>query len=85
MQTTYYILCKVGVLKPLFEDALAGFSRTRKGSGFSGSKQRKLIQELLRPMDTLALLMASLGHDVGHPGVTNRFLVSTTGYTRILS
>jgi hypothetical protein len=31
---------------------------------------------LLRPVDILGLLMASLGHDVGHPGVNNGFMVN---------
>lgn len=34
------------------------------------------IAQLLRPIDILAILMASLGHDVGHPGVNNGFMAS---------
>ncbi|CAG9331046.1 CHK1_6 [Blepharisma stoltei] len=30
----------------------------------------------LSPLDTISSLVASLGHDVGHPGLTNRFLVN---------
>jgi hypothetical protein len=30
---------------------------------------------LLRPIDVLALMMAGLGHDLGHPGVNNGFMV----------
>jgi hypothetical protein len=33
------------------------------------------IQDLLKPLDIFALLMASVGHDVGHPGVNNNFMV----------
>lgn len=28
------------------------------------------------PLETIAALLASLAHDVGHPGLTNRFLVN---------
>lgn len=34
------------------------------------------IQDFLRPEDIFALIVASIGHDVGHPGVNNMFLVS---------
>lgn len=34
------------------------------------------LQSLLEPVHILALLLASLGHDVGHPGVNNGFMVS---------
>jgi hypothetical protein len=33
------------------------------------------VQDLLRPEDIFALIVASIGHDVGHPGVNNMFLV----------
>lgn len=34
------------------------------------------IDQLLRPKDIFALLIASIGHDVGHPGVNNMFMAS---------
>ncbi|KAF9933969.1 3',5'-cyclic-nucleotide phosphodiesterase [Linnemannia zychae] len=34
------------------------------------------IADFLRPEDIFALLVASIGHDVGHPGVNNMFLVN---------
>ncbi|MGK7577986.1 hypothetical protein ACSRCD_23080, partial [Salmonella enterica] len=33
------------------------------------------IASLLSPFDTLTLLISAIGHDVGHPGVNNFFLV----------
>ena len=35
-------------------------------------------QDLLRPNDVFALLIAALGHDAAHPGVNNMFMVSNT-------
>ena len=32
--------------------------------------------ELLTPIETLASIIANLGHDIGHPGLTNRFLIN---------
>lgn len=34
------------------------------------------VSDFLRPEDIFALLVASIGHDVGHPGVNNMFLVN---------
>lgn len=34
------------------------------------------IQALLGPFDALTLLITAIGHDVGHPGVNNAFLVT---------
>jgi hypothetical protein len=34
------------------------------------------IAQLLKPFDALTLLVSAIGHDVGHPGVNNAFLVA---------
>lgn len=34
------------------------------------------IAQLLHPFDALTLLISAIGHDVGHPGVNNAFLVA---------
>jgi len=34
------------------------------------------LASILQPFDALVLLVSALGHDVGHPGVNNAFLVS---------
>ncbi|KAF2084288.1 HD-domain/PDEase-like protein, partial [Saccharata proteae CBS 121410] len=34
------------------------------------------IASLLKPFDALCLLVSAIGHDVGHPGVNNAFLVA---------
>ena len=35
------------------------------------------IQKYLTPVETLASILAALGHDVAHPGVTSRYLITT--------
>ena len=35
------------------------------------------IQKYLNPIETLASIIAALGHDVGHPGVTSRYLITS--------
>ena len=37
-----------------------------------GTRQAR---ELLRTQDVLAILIAAMGHDVGHPGLSNAFMV----------
>jgi hypothetical protein len=39
-------------------------------------KERSPIANLLKPFDALTLLISAIGHDVGHPGVNNAFLVA---------
>ncbi|KAK0929602.1 3',5'-cyclic-nucleotide phosphodiesterase [Friedmanniomyces endolithicus] len=34
------------------------------------------LEQLLTPLDALILLISAIGHDVGHPGVNNAFLVA---------
>lgn len=66
MQTTWYCLCSIRVLKT---------SWWHLNLDTPDSLHEEHIKNLLRPIDILALLMASLGHDVGHPGVNNGFMV----------
>jgi hypothetical protein len=66
MQSTWYFLCSIQVLHA------AEFSETHIPTAVVHSDK---ASALLRPIDILGLLMASLGHDVGHPGVNNGFMV----------
>ncbi|CAG9329519.1 unnamed protein product [Blepharisma stoltei] len=38
--------------------------------------RKSVLSEQLADIDLLAIVVASLGHDVGHPGLTNRFLIN---------
>ncbi|KAF2625832.1 HD-domain/PDEase-like protein [Macroventuria anomochaeta] len=40
------------------------------------SNKKSPIADLLKPFDALTLLISAIGHDVGHPGVNNAFLVA---------
>ena len=39
-------------------------------------REPSTIAYLLKPFDALTLLISAIGHDVGHPGVNNAFLVA---------
>ena len=65
MQAIFYFLLQLGVLSPYPSSASAG---TRKAVS--------PIAALLKPFDALTLLITAIGHDVGHPGVNNAFLVA---------
>ena len=45
-----------------------------KGKWHRDSKS-SAIGSLLKPMHVLALLVAAIGHDVGHPGLSNAYMV----------
>lgn len=62
MQSTWYFLCSMHALTSPY------WSRHDDGPSSSAICP-------LKPIQLLALLMASLGHDVGHPGVNNGFMV----------
>lgn len=66
MQANYYFLCKIGAIQPMSGEILGKSSENPIDSQ---------IRDLLQPLDIFALLMASIGHDVGHPGVNNNFMV----------
>lgn len=45
------------------------------------SKAENLNPPLLTPLQSLGLLVAALGHDVGHPGVTNAYMIKLSAPT----
>ncbi|KAF0469187.1 HD-domain/PDEase-like protein [Gigaspora margarita] len=68
LQAMFLFLCKMGLIPPLFSS---------KRQSINVNKQRCRPNDLLTPVDAFALLLASIGHDVGHPGVSNTFLVQS--------
>ncbi|KAL7318057.1 hypothetical protein PS15m_004330 [Mucor circinelloides] len=71
LQANYYFLCRLGVLEPM-------------NPGVSFPPAQSEIKNLFQPLDIFALLMASIGHDVGHPGVNNSFMITTSAPLAIL-
>ncbi|KAF1815717.1 HD-domain/PDEase-like protein [Eremomyces bilateralis CBS 781.70] len=64
LQAVFYFLLQIGTLPPYPYN-------TRRSSGPPSA-----IASLLKPFDALTLLISAIGHDVGHPGVNNAFLVA---------
>ena len=65
LQAVFYFLLQLGTLPPY-----PGRSRP------TSPNSKCPIASLLRPFDALTLLITAIGHDVGHPGVNNAFLVT---------
>ncbi|CAG8972282.1 hypothetical protein HYALB_00001680 [Hymenoscyphus albidus] len=64
LQAIFYFLVALGRLPP-FPDYNA-----------HDQEEPSPIAALIRPFDALTLLITAIGHDVGHPGVNNAFLVT---------
>lgn len=66
LQAVFHFLIRLGTLPPYPAPATV---KKREES-------LTPIAQLLEPVDALTLLVAAIGHDVGHPGVNNAFLVA---------
>jgi len=64
LQAIFYFLLRIGLLPPY------------QVAGNPKASPRNAVAAVLKPFDALTLLVAALGHDVGHPGVNNAFLVA---------
>ena len=66
MQAIFYFLIQLGTLPP--------YPASSVQSGVT--RRISPVAALLKPFDALTLLITAIGHDVGHPGVNNAFLVA---------
>lgn len=64
MQAIFFFLLQIGILPP-YQDNKPSTTHVKNRAADS-----------LTPFDALTLLVAAIGHDVGHPGVNNAFLVA---------
>jgi hypothetical protein len=69
LQATYAFLNRLGLVPPI--EALADPVLRDAWSPRDGD----WLARTLRPIHCLALAIAALGHDVGHPGLSNSYLV----------
>jgi 3',5'-cyclic-nucleotide phosphodiesterase len=64
LQAVFHFLVQLGTLPPYPKITL------------QQSRTAAILASILKPFDALVLLVSAVGHDVGHPGVNNAFLVS---------
>lgn len=74
LQACYSFLSHIGVAPNV--SRLRQESRSKPWKREAKLNEKGRIGDILRPMDVLALLVAAIGHDVGHPGLTNAYMVS---------
>ncbi|KAK4046188.1 3',5'-cyclic-nucleotide phosphodiesterase [Microbotryomycetes sp. JL201] len=79
-QACYSFLVRMGLAPPLYllceDDYDPNMGEGRRKWRRNRAVDQGGMGELLRPMDVFALMVAAIGHDVGHPGLSNAYLVN---------
>jgi CheY-like chemotaxis protein len=78
LQATYYTCCSAGLIPGCTTDyrAFEGAESAAAALHIDTERLTRALHRILRPRDLFALMVASLGHDVGHPGVNNYYMIN---------
>lgn len=81
LQATYSFLLNLGVVPDwsylrCWTPGQRPWTRPSEDEGPSLDLGTQRARDVLRPQDVLTVLLAAMGHDVGHPGLSNAFMVS---------
>nr|XP_031858798.1 uncharacterized protein CI109_005751 [Kwoniella shandongensis]KAA5525870.1 hypothetical protein CI109_005751 [Kwoniella shandongensis] len=78
LQATYMFLVNIGVAPPFeyMRDWTPQKAAWQRNDGIEEPLGVGTVRarEVMRPQDVLAVLVAAMGHDVGHPGLSNAFM-----------
>lgn len=78
-QACYSFLVRMGLAPPLYllceDDYDPNLGEGRRKWRRNRAVEEGGMGELLRPMDVFPLMVAAIGHDVGHPGLSNAYMV----------
>ncbi|KAK9238741.1 hypothetical protein V1525DRAFT_455623 [Lipomyces kononenkoae] len=69
LQATFSFLLAMQALPP--------YTKSTQPQQPQAIRSESSLSGILDPIDALALLVTAMGHDVGHPGVTNAFLIAS--------
>ncbi|GAA5911213.1 3',5'-cyclic-nucleotide phosphodiesterase PDE2 [Sporobolomyces salmoneus] len=79
-QACYTFLVRMGLAPPLHllceDDYDLERGEVRRKWRRNRAVEEGRMGKLLRPMDVFALMVSCIGHDVGHPGLSNAYLVN---------
>lgn len=89
LQACFHFLIRLGSLpkfKQFVEDPKLDYTEVHDTHTVLIALQNNSSEEKasLNPIQTLGLLVAALGHDVGHPGTTNDFMIKFSAPTALL-